>query len=79
MRIATRASTCRLAVVAECLVAATEYSVVVVERSYSLTTLSSILTIGVALGSRRQADKVVGAPTGEKATVGVVAGVVSLL
>ena len=58
---------------------AVEYLVIVVERSYSLTTLSSILTIGVALGSRRQANKTVEAPTRKKAIIGVVVGAVSLL
>ena len=53
--------------------------VVVVERFYSLTTLSSILTTGVAPGSRRRANEAVEAPAKEKAIVGVVAGVVSLL
>ena len=56
-----------------------ERSVIAVERSYSPTTLSSILTIEVALGSRRRANEVVGAPTRKKVIVGVVVEVVSLL
>ena len=79
MRIAARASVCCLAAVAERSVAVVERSVVVAERSYSPTTLSSILTMEVAPGSRRRADEVVGAPAREKAMVGVVAGAVSLL
>ena len=68
------------------MVAIVEYSAVVAKRSvaiakysYNPIALSSRLTIEVALGSRRRADKVVGVPAREKAIAGVVTGVVSLL
>ena len=63
----------------EHLVAVVERLVVAVEHSYSPITLFFILTIGVVLGSRRQANKVVEAFIREKATIGVVAGAISLL
>ena len=65
--------------VVEYLVVVAERLVVTIERSYSLTTLFSILTTRVVSGSKRRANKVVGVPTKEKAIVEVVVEVVSLL
>ena len=66
-------------VVAKRLIVVVERLAIAAEYSYSLTTLSSILTTGVALGSRKRADKVVGAPARKKATVGAIVRAVSLL
>ena len=53
--------------------------VVIAKRFYSLIALSSRLTVGVALESRRRANKVVRVLAREKAIAGVAIGTVSLL
>ena len=79
-RTAARASAYRSAAIAEHSAAAVDRLAVAAKRFYSPTTLSSILTAGVAPGSRRRADEAAGAPAREKAMAGAaVAGAVSLL
>ena len=79
IKIAAKVSAYYSIAIVERLAVVVERLVVIVEYSYSPITLSSILTIGVALRSKRRANKVVEVPTREKAIVGVVAGAVSLL
>ena len=79
-RTAARAFAYRLVAIAEHLAVTADYLVVAAKRFYSPITLFSILTVGVALGSRRRADEVVGALAREKVIAGAVAaGAVSLL
>ena len=68
-----------LAAIVEYLVVAAEYLVAIAKYSYSPIALSSRLTIGVALGSRRRADEAVGAPAREKAIASIAIGAISLL